>query len=264
MRKLSTSLIILFAGLNTTSVLADTSNTTEEDTSSRSESKKDIYDNENKHVDDPTRVVTKLGLAGDYNFESEKFGYSISGSIGLSDAQKINLRYHPDSEEWTLGGSWLFNFGIVNFNFGKSEYEDGSNFNNYSIGTFVPLSVFGIEPAGWQIFPMAGFNYTDGERPLNEGEPDFDPSNPYVLHPSDSTGGYLGYFSLKPVTEEFTVITFAGASVGSDDYFGYWLGAGMGYKFTKKDSINLLGIVTDNDYGAEQKIILAYSHTFSD
>lgn len=225
--------------------------------------KKDIYDNKNKNVDDPTRINTKLGFAGDYNFESENFGYSISGSVGLSEAQKINVRLHPDSGEWMLGGSWLFKFGILNFNFGKSEYDDGSNFNNYSVGTFVPLSVFGIEPNGWQIFPMAGFNYTDGERPVNEADPKYDDLDPYVLHPSDSTGGYLGYFSLKPLNEKFTAITFAGVSAGSDDYFGYWLGGGVSYKFTRRDSIGLLGVVSDNDYGSEQKIILSYSHDFS-
>ncbi|WP_261816939.1 hypothetical protein [Vibrio gallicus] len=261
----------IIAGLATVSICLASSIAIADDTTNRnpssaqdSKAQPDIYDNRNKHVDDPTRIVTKLGVSGDYNFESEKFGYAISGSIGLSEAQKINARYHPDTQEWSLGGSWLFDVGIVNFNFGRSEYEDGSNFNNYSVGTFVPLSVFGIEPAGWQIFPMAGFNYTDGERPLNPGEPNYDGENPYVLHPTDSTGGYLGYFSLKPLNEQFTAITFAGASIGSDDYFGYWLGAGIGYKFTKKDSINLLGIVADNDYGADQKIILSYSHTFGE
>lgn len=256
---LSRSLIALLLSPLSLAAIAEEPNSNEPQPNTE---KRDIYDNEHKHVDDPTRIVTKLGFAGDYNFESEDFGYSISGSIGLSEAQKINLRYHPDTQEWMLGGSWLFDFGIVNFNFGKSEFDDGSNYNNYSVGTFVPLSTFGFEPAGWQIFPMAGFNYTDGERPVNEGHPEYDPSNPYVLHPSDSTGGYVGYFALKPINEAFTTLTFAGVSMGSDDYFGYWLGAGVGYKFTKKDSINLFGIVSDNDYGADQKIILAYSHTF--
>ncbi|OBT12065.1 hypothetical protein A9264_02655 [Vibrio sp. UCD-FRSSP16_10] len=228
-----------------------------------SEKKRDIYDNENKNADDPTRIVTKIGIAGDYNFESEKAGYSISGSIGLSEAQKINARYHPDTQEWSLGGSWLFDVGIVNFNFGRSEYEDGSNFNNYSVGTFVPLSVFGIEPAGWQIFPMLGFNYTDGERPLNETNHFLKQDNPIVLHPTSSTGGYAGFFTLKPINDQFTVISFAGASVGSDDYFGYWIGAGAGFNMTQKDSLSLLTLVTDNDYGSDKKIILSYSHTFS-
>lgn len=226
-------------------------------------SKKDIYDNKSKNAEDPTRINTKLGFAGDYNFESENFSYSISGSIGLSEAQKINLRIHPETGEWMLGGSWLFDFGIINFNLGKSEYDDGSNYNNYSVGTFAPLSVFGIEPNGWQIFPMAGFNYTDGERPVDENQPEFDPSNPYALHPTDSTGGYLGSFVLKPINEAFTVIGFAGASIGSNDYFGYWIGAGTGYKVTKRDTISLLGIIADNDYGSDQKIVISYSHNFS-
>ncbi|WP_261837197.1 hypothetical protein [Vibrio ishigakensis] len=230
-----------------------------------SNQKPDIYDNENKHVDDPTRIVTRLGLGSDYNFESEQMGYAITGSIGLSEAQKINARYHPETDEWSLGGSWLFDFGIVNFNFGRSEYEDGSNFNNYNIGTFVPLSVFGIEPNGWQIFPMAGFNYNEGEIAIEQqNASSFDSSlNEYVLHPTSSTGGYLGYFSLKPLDDKYTIMSFGGASVGSNDYFGYWFGVGAGYKFTPKDSIKLMGIVSDNDYGSDQKLVVSYSHTFS-
>ncbi|GAM56840.1 hypothetical protein JCM19231_4402 [Vibrio ishigakensis] len=260
MQKLvSKSLVALLLSPTSMHVLAEEM----ADNKKQTAEKRDIYDNENKDANDPTRVMTKLGIGGDYNFETEDFGYAISGSIGLSEAQKINARYHPETQEWSLGGSWLFDFGIVNFNFGKSEYDDGSNYNNYSVGTFVPLSEFGFEPAGWQIFPMAGFNYTDGERPLDAGDPEFDPSNPYVLHPSDSTGGYVGYFALKPINKEFTTLTFAGVSMGSDDYFGYWLGAGLGYNFTPKDSISLFGLVMDNDYGSDQKIILSYSHTFS-
>lgn len=225
-------------------------------------SERDIYDNHSKNADDPTLIRTSFGFAGNYNFESDNFGYSISGSIGLSEAQKINVRFHPDTDEWRLGGSWLFDFGIVNFNFGKSEYDDGANYNNYSIGTFIPLSVFGIEPNGWQIFPMAGFNYTEGERPLNEAEPDYDIDNPYVMHPTQSKGGYLGFFSLKPIDDALTVMTFAGASAGSNDYFGYWFGVGLGYEVTQQDSISLLGLASDNDYGSDQKVILSYTHNF--
>ncbi|GLS83022.1 hypothetical protein [Paraferrimonas haliotis] len=245
--------------LSSFSVVANTDETNEPDSNARA----NIYDDEAKDSQDPTRINTKLGVAIDHNFQSSKSGYSVSGSIGLSEAQKVNMRFHPDTGEWKLGGSWLFDFGIVNFNFGKSEYDDGANYNNYSVGTFVPLSVFGFEPGGWQIFPMAGFNYTDGERPLGEWEPDFDPDNPYVLHPTNSTGGYIGAFSLKPVHEKVTVMAFAGASKGSNDYSGYWLGAGSAFKLTKRDSLSLLAIYSDNDYGTDKKLVLSYSHDFS-
>ena len=63
---------------------------------------------EEKHHEDPTKVITKIG-----------FGYTdeltISGSLALDPARKINGKINTDASEWRLGGSWLFNFGILNF-----------------------------------------------------------------------------------------------------------------------------------------------------
>ncbi len=47
---------------------------------------------EEKHPDDPTKIVTKAGIA--YN-EELKF----SGSIGLDEARMINARVNADGEE---------------------------------------------------------------------------------------------------------------------------------------------------------------------
>ncbi len=51
---------------------------------------------EEKHPDDPTKIVTKAGFA--YN-EELKF----SGSIGLDEARMINARVNADGEEWRVG-----------------------------------------------------------------------------------------------------------------------------------------------------------------
>ncbi len=101
-----------------------------------------------KHHEDPTKIVTKVGA-----------GYSdsafVSGSIGLDEARMINARYN-ETGEWRLGGSWLFDLGIVNFNFSRTDYENDSYRNNYSIGTYIPLSYFDISPVRMDVlFPMA-------------------------------------------------------------------------------------------------------------
>ncbi|MGC9462171.1 hypothetical protein ACP45E_20350, partial [Vibrio genomosp. F10 str. 9ZD137] len=101
---------------------------------------------EEKHHEDPTKIVTKVGIA-------YVDGVQFSGSIGLDDARMINARINADGDEWRLGGSWLLPMGILNFNFSRAEYEPEGYKNNYSIGSFIPLSYFDITPLGWQIFP---------------------------------------------------------------------------------------------------------------
>ncbi|MCP5922174.1 hypothetical protein NL350_27915, partial [Klebsiella pneumoniae] len=84
-------------------------------------------------------------------------------SLALDPARKLNARINSDASEWRVGGSWLFPIGIFNFNIGKNDFSNGASQTNYSVGTFLPLSYFGIEPAGFQIFPMAGYTYNTGE-----------------------------------------------------------------------------------------------------
>ncbi|WP_433977364.1 hypothetical protein [Erwinia sp. E_sp_B01_9] len=113
--------------------------------------------------DDPTKVTTKVGASWSDNYDLDDSNLSFSGSVALDAARKLNARINSDASEWRIGGSWLFPVGIVNFNFGKNEYTNGASQTNYSVGTFIPLSYFGIEPAGFQLFPMAGYTYNTGE-----------------------------------------------------------------------------------------------------
>ncbi len=208
-----------------------------------------------KLPDDPTKIITRIGL-----------GYTdriqLNGSIGLDESKMLSFRVSEDGDEWRIGGSWLFDIGIVNFNFSQTDLEeDGASKNNYSLGTFIPLSVFGIEPMGIQIFPMAGYTYNEGEYPHYENSVN-NPSE-YVLMNSDSHGFYAGAFALKPLTEHVSVMAFGGGSVGSDDYSGYWGGVGLGYKFDDYHSLKTFAIYADDDYGTEEKLGIAYTYEFN-
>ncbi len=75
----------------------------------------------------------------------------------------VNASTTFDASEWRVGGSWLLDFGIVNFNFNRVDYDEGAYKHSYSLGTFIPLSIFGFAPGGWQIFPMLGYNYSAGD-----------------------------------------------------------------------------------------------------
>ena len=57
--------------------------------------------------DDPTKVTTKIGVK--YNDE-----VSVSGSLAFGPVTKINARVSP-SGDFSVGGSYLFRIGIINF-----------------------------------------------------------------------------------------------------------------------------------------------------
>lgn len=222
--------------------------------------------NDNKLADDPTRIVTTVGISFDTDLSSQNI--TFNGSLALDPARKINVSINDDASEWRIGGSWLFDIGIVNFNAGKNSYDNGASQTNYSVGTFIPLSVFDIEPFGVQIFPMAGYTYNDGEIACETAtnpyciEKNTELNQDYVLLPSTSHSGYLGAFALKPLSPQLTAIGFAGASVGSNDYFGYWAGAGMGYSLSDKHSLSLKGYLVDNPYGSEVLMGASYKYVF--
>ena len=112
---------------------------------------------DNKLSEDPTKVVTQLGAS--YSDEIK-----VSGSLSLDAVRKLNATsISLESEEWRFGGSWLFDIGIVNFNFGKQSFDRGAEKTSYSVGTFMPLSYFDIAPMGWQIFAMGGYSHTEGD-----------------------------------------------------------------------------------------------------
>lgn len=211
-------------------------------------------DNKEKNPEDPTKIVTKLGAG--YNDQ-----FTFNGSIGIDDTRKVNASINDDGSEWRIGGSWLFDFGIVNFNFNRNEYDDGAHNKGYSVGTFIPLSYFGFTPGGWQIFPMAGYNYTNGE--VFAPEQDEVDDNGAIFMKNTSHGAYLGAFAIKPLSEQWTLMAFGGGAKGSSNYSSHWFGGGISYRITKNQSVNTYAFVSDNNYGKNEKIGFSYTYEFN-
>ena len=206
-----------------------------------------------KNADDPTKVITKLGVG--YTDE-----FVFSGSLSLDATRKINGRINEDGSEWRLGGSWLFHFGIVNFNFSRTDYDGDAYKDSYSVGTFVPMSALGVSTGKWQVFPMAGFNHNEGENYFEAEEQTL--TNDFILLPNSSDGGYIGAFVLRPLTEQWTFLGFLGASKGSNSYSGTWGGMGISYRITHNQSINSFAFVSDDDYGQVEKLSISYTYEF--
>ncbi|WED21881.1 hypothetical protein L3Q72_00230 [Vibrio sp. JC009] len=227
----------------------------------------EVKSNNEKLADDPTKITTQLGISYSdyYDFGGETI--FISGSLALDEVRKLNVSANSSGSEWRVGGSWLFDIGIVNFNFGKNEFEDGSTQTNYSIGTFMPLSYFGFQPLGIQIFPMAGYSYNDGENKCyvnNPGSPCFNETpeinEDYIMVSNQAHSGYLGAFALKPLSESWTLMAMGGGSAGSNDYSGYWLGGGVGYSLSESHSFSIFTFLVDNSYGSEEKFGVSYKY----
>ncbi len=240
----------------------------------------DIKDNKSKLADDPTKVVTKVGISYANNYDFDDSNVSFSGSLAFDPARKINVRLNSDASEWRIGGSWLFPVGILNFNLGKNEYTNGANQTNYSVGTFIPLSVFGIEPLGVQLFPMAGYTYNDGESPsCHEGAACSDvnfvgtPSAENGFYMADSAGssGYVGAFGLKPMTQEWTILGFAAGTYGSENdegenYKGFFAGIGTSYLVNKNHSFSLMTFMMDNNTyldEPDERVLASYTYQFN-
>ncbi|HEY2452421.1 MAG TPA: hypothetical protein VGI71_07340 [Scandinavium sp.] len=240
-----------------------------------------VKTNQEKSADDPTKVTTKLGVAWSDNYDMNDSNVAFSGSLALDEARKINLRVNSDATEWRVGGSWLFPIGILNFNFGKNDYPNGASQTNYSVGTFVPLSFFGIEPAGFQIFPMAGYTYNTGDSIGCDkdnhsacSQSDFSgspsPENGFTSIDTSGSSGYLGAFVLKPLTADLRLLSFMGASYGSknddgDNYKGYFGGIGLGYSFDKHNSVTGFTYIQDNNTyldDPEKRFQFSYKYQF--
>jgi len=222
-----------------------------------------------KLSEDPTKVTTKIGINYNNNYDLDNSGLRFSGSLALDPIRKINASITEDGNDWRVGGSWLFDIGIVNFNFGRKEFTTGAKQNSYSVGTFVPLSTFGITPFGVQIFPMAGYTYNDGEVLCEKAIQDCsagreNPLNPdFMFVSSEAHSGYLGAFALKPLAANLTWIMFGYGSVGSNDYSGYGAGTGLGYTLNKHHSVSAFTAHMDNSYGTDSVFGFAYSYQFN-
>ncbi|HHB1579627.1 TPA: hypothetical protein ACN983_004750 [Vibrio parahaemolyticus] len=237
--------------------------------------------NHEKLADDPTKVITKVGISYANNFDFNDDNVSFSGSLAFDDARKLNVRVNSDASEWRIGGSWLFPMGIVNFNFGKNEYTNGADQTNYSIGSFMPLSYFGIQPAGIQIFPTAGYTYNDGTSPRCtdtakscstsgfNGLPTAE--NGFSMVDVAGSSAYLGAFALKPLSPELTLMGVTVGTYGSENdegknYKGYFAALGLGYLVEKRHSFNVMtGIMENNTYldDPDQRLILSYTYQFN-
>ena len=216
---------------------------------------------DNKLSEDPTKVVTEIGAS--YSDEVR-----VSGSLSLDAVRKLNASISLESEEWRFGGSWLFDIGIVNFNFGKQSFDHGAEKTSYSVGTFMPLSYFGIEPMGWQIFAMGGYSHTEGDIACDLDSNacpiiDMPSTDGWVLVPNATNGGYLGAFALKPLSGNWTLLTAAAYSMGSDDYSGYFAGIGASYQIDKQQKIKLFGATQNSDYGSDQNLGIGYTYQFN-
>lgn len=241
----------------------------------------DIKDNKSKLADDPTKVITKVGISYANNYDFDDSNVSFSGSLALDEARKINVRLNDDASEWRVGGSWLFPVGILNFNFGKNEYTNGATQTNYSVGTFIPLSVFGIEPLGVQLFPMAGYTYNDGESPRCDGGSTSECSkvnfvgtptadNGFYMADSAGSSGYVGAFGLRPLTQKLTLMGFAAGTYGSENdegenYKGFFAGAGLSYLANKNNSFSLMTFIMDNNTyldDPDKRVIASYTYQF--
>ncbi len=200
-------------------------------------SKKELYSEKERSLDDPTVIDTRLG----FNLVDGTSG--ARGSIGLDNVRKFNYSYDED-DNWSAGGSWLFKrLGIVNIYTSK-----GDDRTSYSAGTYIRLNdILHSKLKGWMIFPGAGYNYTT-----------FD--NDYL---SDSEGYYMGIFALKPITKKFNFALFSFATRGSDNYEKYQNGVGVSYGITKYDRINCRFVYIDQSYkDSEGKFGVGYIHKF--
>ncbi len=202
-----------------------------------------------KLADDPTKVVTKIG------FRYSEFA-TISGSLAFGPVTKLNVSV-SEGEQWRIGGSYLFDFGIVNVAASRQELSNGIEQTQYSIGTFVPLVALGIEPAGWLLFPAAGVNYTEG----SVDAVDFDFGD-IISFETTSKGGYLGVLALKPINKKWNLSTAFIASAGSDDYSGFSIGLGATYAWSDVDSISAFASYTDNSFGQRDLVGFSYTREF--
>ncbi|WOT06863.1 hypothetical protein [Shewanella youngdeokensis] len=184
-----------------------------------------------KHLDDPTRIMTKVGAGYDGEL-------TFNGSIGLDETRMLRGQINADGSEWQLGGSWLFDKGILNAYLNGHEQR-----NTYNLGTYVSLSLMGVDTGKWMVFPMAGVTFVDGKKGND-----------------NSTGAYLGAFAIRPINAQWSAVTYAGGSIGSNSYSSLWLGAGASYKITSKHSVRLMGSYSDDNYRTDNKVSFSYNY----
>lgn len=240
-----------------------------------------VKTNDEKSDDDPTRVTTQVGVSWSDNYDFDDSDVTFSGSLAFDAARKLNAKINSDASEWRVGGSWLFPIGIFNFNIGKNDFSNGASQTNYSIGTFLPLSYYGIEPAGFQLFPMAGYTYNTGDTiECSRQEQDAcsqigfngspTPENGFAPTNISGSSGYLGVFVLKPLSKSFRLMAFTGGSYCSknddgENYKGYFGGLGVGYSLSTHHSVKAITYIQDNNTyisDPDKRLLVSYKYQF--
>lgn len=220
-----------------------------------------------KLSEDPTKIVTKLGLGYSNNYDFDNSTLKFSGSLALDAVRKINASIKSDGDEWSIGGSWLFKIGIVNFRFAETTLDNDISQTSYSVGTFMPLSIFGFKPYDIQIFPMAGYTYTESELDCNTVNCELiqPPTlgDDFAFISSTSNSGYLGALALKPLTKQVTAMAMTGGALGSNDYSAYWLGGGVGVTLNSYHNIRVYSYYMDNSYGTNTGLGADYVYQFN-
>lgn len=217
---------------------------------------------EEKLANDPTKIETKLGVG----YQDQ---WSFSGSLAYDPVRKVNLSVKADGNEWRGGGSWLFDIGIVNLHFGRTEFDNGNTQDSYSVGSFVPLSIFGFAPGGVQLFPMFGYSYSSGETICDTRSEDsacYGQISPedgfFVYSPTENHSGYLGALALKPLSEAWTVLAVFNYTQGSDDFSAAFGALGAGYTINKNQSLSFMAFSVDNTYGDKSGVGASYKYGF--
>lgn len=209
---------------------------------------------EEKNQEDPTKIVTRVGAG--YNGD-----LTLNGSLGLDESRMVSGNINSDGSEWRIGGSWLFSKGIVNFNFKKNQYDSGGDSTSYNLGTFVPLSAFGVSPAGWQLFPAFGYNYTEGRTVISTGHSYQDTP---LMMPIKSHGGYVGMLALKPMRNGLTLMLGGGGSAGSNNTNNAYLVGGVSYRIDSHQSVNGLAAVSNSSqFGSKDTYSINYRYEFN-
>ncbi|MXU64624.1 hypothetical protein GSH16_04135 [Rhodobacteraceae bacterium KN286] len=202
-----------------------------------------------KSSDDPTKIATKAGIS--YTDEA-----AISGSLAFGPATKVNARI-SESGQWSLGASYLFPFGIVTFSASSLEFDNEASQTRYSLGGFIPVTAMGVRTGNWQVFVPFGYTYTEGEVVVSA----LGIEDPFFVD-VNSRSGYTGLFAIYPFNEQFTLLSGAVGTVGTDDFTGISLGTGLSYHFTEQDTLSVFASVIDNSFGSRDRLGISYRREF--
>lgn len=189
-----------------------------------------------KNFFDPTNIDTRIGA------QYTDKGFGASGSIAWSETGKVNVSA-TEGGSWTLGGSWGTDWGLIDYYVSSDEDRTG-----YYLGTYVPLSTFGVDTGKLMVFPFAGANYTTFEEPQVSGA-------------TDSYGAYAGVLALYPVNEQVTAGIYSFYAYGTE-YTNALAAAFVGYNFTENLALKTMAGYSDDNYDSGMVYTIRVEHKF--